>query len=266
MNVLYIPRTSLTQPDLLFGEDPTKSFTGAYTMAVYLETVDGFEGPGTMFTKFNYEIKKETRLLLSNLEFTSVTQQDLGPRPREGDLIWFHTFQAIHEITFVDQDKFFYAFGSIPFYGWTLVTEAFRYNNEIINTGYKEVDTKVNEVVTAYSANVTANLNTAISFAVSEMVYQGANLNTATVTANVVTFNRPSGTLILKDIQGDFVWNANVIGVETSANWILNSIDTGDDINRPLGNNAFLRNEANNILDFSESNPFGNPITNANEQ
>lgn len=262
LDVIYIPRVSLTSPDLLFGEDPTKAFVGAYTMAMYLENTQGFEGPSNQFLKFGFVISKEARLLLGNNEWTSVTAGAYGPRPREGDLLWFKPFQAIHEITFVDQDKFFYAFGANTFYGWSLMTEQFVYNNEIIKTGFSEIDSKVNQVVSQYSANVSnANLSIAISFAAGEQVTQG------NVSANVVSFNRPSGTLILKDLTGDFVFNTVVHGVSTGAIWTLNTITLDDNLAKPLANSAILRIEANTDLDQSESNPIqGNPVLAINQE
>lgn len=255
LDVIYIPRVSLTQPDLLFGEDPTKAFVGSYTLAMYLENTQGFDGTGPQFLKFGFVIGKEAKLLLGNNEWMSVTTGTLGLRPREGDLLWFQPMQAFHEITFVDRDKFFYAFGRSPFYGWELVTEQFKYNNEIIKTGNTYIDTKVNQFVAQFAANVSNANSAAISFKVGEQVVQG------NVTANVVSFNRPSGRLILKDFNGDFVINTNVSGVTTGAQWTLNTIELDNNLATPLANNVYITNEAQSDLDQSETNPLqGNPV------
>lgn len=258
IDAIYIPRTSLSQPDALFGDDPTKAFSGAYPMAMYIENVDGFEG-GDLFTKFGYVINKQLRLLLANQEFQQATTGTLGSRAREGDIVWMPNFQALYEIKHVNQDKFFYAFGSRPFYGWELVCEEFRYNNEMITTGISEIDSKVDSIITIYAAKVSSGN---VTFNLADVVYQGSNLSTSTASANVVSWNRPTGTLVLSGIVGDFVANQNVHGSISGANWILNSIEDQEDLNRPIDNNIQIRTEANTDLDLSESNPIqGNPIT-----
>src|SRR6185437_15195245 len=114
-------------------------------------------------------ISKSVSLLISSDAFQEATNAQIGPRPREGDLVWLHPFQALYEIKYVNQDKFFYAFGNRNFYGYSLSCEEFRYSNEKVNSGIDEVDNKINSVLNAYQANV-ANGNG--SFALSETVYQ----------------------------------------------------------------------------------------------
>ena len=255
IDTFYIPRTSESQLDLLFGDDPTKSFTGGYPIEMYIQNVEGFDGPNDLFTKYGLVIKKDLRLLVGNTAFQTATQGTLGVRPREGDLIWMPNFQALFEIKFCNADKFFYAFGSKPFYGFELSCEEFRYNNEVIDTGIPEIDVKVNELVTAYAANVVPfRTNTQPSFVFGEIV------NGTLATATVVSFNRPSGNLILSQIKGEFSPNTQITGQTSNAVWTLIGIEVADNVNENLDNNLIIRKAANTDFDQSESNPFGNPV------
>jgi hypothetical protein len=196
-------------------------------------------------------------LLLGKETFDEATEGVVGSRPREGDLVWLPIFKALFEIKFVNQDKFFYAFGSTNFYGYELVCEEFRYNNEKIDSGVSEIYDKVNEITVAYQAIMGSGTST---FEVDERVYQGTDLETSTASATVVSWNIGEKTLVLKDIVGIFTPNNVVRGVITNAAYTLNSIDTLENVNQTIDNNTLIKNEANNDLDVSESNPFGNPI------
>jgi hypothetical protein len=262
VETLYIPRTSESELDLLFGDDPTKAFANAYPMVMYVQNVDGFDGPGDLFSKFGLVINKQVHLLLANDEFQTANTT-VGIRPREGDLIWMRNFQALYEIIYTNQDKFFYSFGRRPFYGFDLTCEEFRYNNEKIETGYQEVDEKVNENKIAYQAIMGAGNGT---YQISETVYQGPDILSATVTATVLSWDRPTGQLIMKDIVGEFTPNHAIIGVTSDASFIMNSIETEDNVNESLDNNVELRTDANTYLDLTESNPAGNPITSQSQE
>lgn len=264
LDSLYIARSSQSQLDLLFGDDPSKKFDGGYPIAVYILSTDSFEGPGDLFSKFGLVISKQMRLLMSNDAFQDATNGDLGSRPREGDLVWLAPFQALFEITFVGQDKFFYAFGRKVFYGYELTVEEFRYNNEVINSGDPEVDDKVNSVKTVYLAQMG---NASFDFIQNEQVFQGANLSSATSIATVVSWDITTHQLVLKDLYGLFLPNNSVTGSQSGAVAVLNSIDTQDNVNEEIDNNVLLRTEANTYLDLTESNPLqGNPITSNTQQ
>ena len=264
IDTTYIPRTSLSTEDLLFGDDPTKAFQGSYGMTTMIMNVDSFEG-GDMFSKFGLIINKSVKVLLGNTEFQNSTGGEVGSRPREGDLIYLFPFQALYEIKYVNQDKFFYAFGNKQFYGWELDCEEFRYNNELIETGIEEIDVKVDSVVTAYQAWV--NLPGSNTYSIGETVYQGPSLNSATALAIVVSWNLPTGNLVLKNTAGIFTSNANLIGASSNAIFTLSSIENEQNVNESLDNNVLIRTEANTDLDISEENPLqGNPILNQSEE
>ena len=170
-------------------------------------------------------------------------------------------FQALFEIKFVNQQHFFYAFGNQNFYGFELVCERFRYSNERFDSGIIEIQDAINTVVTTYNFIVNNDATTAnSSYVLDEMVYQGSNANTATATAFVVSWDKPTLTLELKGIKGIFSSNSRIVGVTSNSNFTLNRVDLLNDTNNFLDNNRELGVNGT-ILDFSEINPFGEPTT-----
>jgi len=252
----YIPRDTDSSIDLIFGDDPTKKFTAAYSIEVYIENTETFDG-GDLFTKFGLTISKQVRLLMSAESFNKQTQGAIGSRPREGDLLWMKNFKALYEIKYVNQDKFFYAFGNNTFYGYSLVCEEFRYNNEDIDSGIPEIDEKVNTIKIAYAASMGSGTG---SYNIDEPVYQGANVSSATAKADVVSWNAVTNVLVLKNIIGVFAVNTSIIGVNSNASFTLNNLEIQNNINNALENNLEIRIEANTVLDFTESNASGNPM------
>lgn len=260
IDTFYLPRSSESANgfDLLFGDDPTKKYDKSYQIEAYVQSVDNFEG-GELFSKFGLQVKKQARFLMPKRAF----DRELGgvyTRPREGDLLWLSNFRALFEIKYVDEEYFFYDFGNEDFYAFSLICEKFRYNDEKLNTGTAadQVADTLGFVWNFYLAN-TANTGT---YSLGETVYQTANAHptgTVTSTANVVSWNLPSGTLQLKNVQGEFVINANVFGTTSAADWKLSSVNMSNSVNHMLSDNQGVKSEANGILDFSESNPFGEP-------
>lgn len=251
----YLPRSSESSVDLIFGDDPTKKFDEAFPLCVYVKNVDNFEGQ-ELFSKFGLEITHQMRFIVANREFSRFVPPTYS-RPREGDLLWLTNFQALFEIKFVNQQHFFYAFGNQKFYGFELVCERFRYNNEDVHTGRIDIDDAVDSQSIAYSYIMGAN--GAFSYFEDEQVYQGANLAVATATAEVISWDKPSLTLKLHEIKGEFIDGQPIVGVQSGATYTLNTYDGLDNTNNMLDNNSELESLANGIINFSEGNPFGNP-------
>lgn len=254
----YLPRTSKSSVDLLFGDDPTKKFDEAYPVEVYVKNVDNFEGQ-EMFSKFGLEIQHQMRFLITTRAFKARVPSTYT-RPREGDLLWLTNFQALFEIKFVNQEHFFYAFGNKNFYGHELICERFRYSNETVDSGIVEIDDAVDTQVFTYDFHMSvsgANANT--TYIATESVYQGASANSATASGVVVSWDKPTLLLRVKNINGIFEPNNAIIGVTSGANYMLSNLDMLDNTNDGLDNNSELKTLANTFLDFSEKNPFGEP-------
>lgn len=252
----YIPRETGSTFDLLFGDDPTKKYDSSYPLAVYVQNVDGFQG-GDLFSKFGLEIRKQVQFVIPHRAFKRGIPQNLL-RPREGDLLWLTNFKNLFEITFVERDNFFYTFGKSGYYGFLVTCELFRYSNEGLEVGDPDVvgvensNSFVYEYTMSSGGTLTYNLN--------EQVYQGNTIGTATATGQVVEWDKPSLKLKLKNVKGRFATGAAIRGEGSNASFVLSSVNLADNVNDGLDNNELIEFEADGgILDFTESNPFGEP-------
>lgn len=77
-------------------------------------------------------------------------------------------------------------------------------------------------------------------------------------TAIVKSWNFVTGVLTISNKVGSFIVGETVTGSESAANYQVKSSDTFNTINA-YPENSEIEIEADEILDFSESNPFGNP-------
>lgn len=256
IDAYYMPRGSESSIDLLFGDDPTKKFEEAYPVEVYVENVDNFDGQ-ELFSKFGLEVRKDVRFVLPLRAFRRSVPSGLYEFPRDGDLLYLSNFKALFEIKYVEEENFFYTFGKNNFYGFKLVCEKFRYSDERLDTGILNIDQIENDKAFAY--NYTMAANGILTFQKNETVYQGANLNVATATAIVASWDKPNRILKLMDTNGTFTTNTLIKGETSGASWTLSSVELQDDANDLLDDNLRLQTEADLILDFSESNPFGEP-------
>jgi hypothetical protein len=59
-------------------------------------------------------------------------------------------------------------------------------------------------------------------------------------------------------IDGSFVYGEYLTGSESGAKYVVGSVNT-DDLVTPYADNDTIESEADTIIDFSQSNPFGMP-------
>jgi hypothetical protein len=145
IDVYYLPRFYLTKKKVI-REVIESEFTNAYPIEAYIETYEGYEGAGTLMTKFGIQAMTETTLTISRERFENyiapliknLPNVELSTRPKEGDLIYFPLGDRIFEIKFVEHEDPFYQLGKT--YTYKLTCELFRYQNEVIDTGIDPVD------------------------------------------------------------------------------------------------------------------------------
>jgi hypothetical protein len=252
----YIPRASGSTVDLLFGDDPTKKFNEAYPIEVYINNVDTFEG-SEFYSKFGLEVRKTVDFIMPYRAFKKVVPSKEYSRPREGDLIWLRNFKALFEIKYVEEENFFYTFGKNNYYGFKLMCEKFRYSDEDLDTGWSQIDDVQNNKSFAYEYTMSANGSS--TYQINEIVYQGNTYSNATSTAEVASWDKPTLKLKLRNVSGEFTTTEPIIGLTSNAVYTLASYDDLDNVNDLLDNNLLIDNEADGFLDFSETNPFGEP-------
>ena len=95
------------------------------------------------------------------------------------------------------------------------------------------------------------------TFTAGTNVYQGTSLTAGTVRGEVVSWD--SGTRVLRVINIDGTFSTNVAVTDGTASWTLGSFD---ELTQPTTNyaqNLEVETLADSgIVDFTESNPFGN--------
>lgn len=258
IDIYYIPMSSRDQLDSLFGDDPVKSYNIAYKIDMYMETFNNFEGQQEFFSKFGLNIDKTARVAVARRTFERFVGSKIRRLPKEGDLIWLPIQQKLMEIRFVEEEKNFFQLGKIQPYMYALSLEAFKYNGELLNTGIEEIDVICN-TTTPSTPFIVQEVGSTATFISTETVYQGANLAFATASGIVSSFDRNSLTLNLRNIKGTFQSNVNIVGADSTAYFRLGSYNVLQDSSTVYDDNVKIETEADAILDFTETNPFGEP-------
>ena len=181
----------------------------------------------------------------------AVTDAD---RPQEGDAIYHPVLDKMFQVNFVDHDEPFYQLDNNPVY--KLRCRLYDYSSEIIDTGITAIDA----IETEHS--------------IDALIYQFTLEQSSSVNEEIrlesSTDDDVGSGLLLEETDGD-----NILG-ETDSTSVGESIilerpaDTGDDayllqedyIVGDFSTDKTVQNEmfevkSRTILDFSESNPFG---------
>jgi len=257
-DVYYIVRESEDNFDDLFGEDPLAYFKRAYAIEMYIVDIDTFRGDGEFLSKFGLEARQGANFLVTQRSFNKYIPQIYAARPREGDLIWVPVFGKMFELKFVDKDKDFYQLGRRDAYFYELYTEMWKFPQAKVNTGVEEIDDSV--VVNTYTVRLSMNATSSNDYIVHETIYQGANLSTATATANVTAWTRSTGNLDVIHVKGVFLAGQNAVGVTSDTRYPIINYDPQDNfVFYDTSDNRQIQTEGNTIMNFSETNPFGTP-------
>jgi len=258
IDVYYIPRDSQSSIDELFGDDPVKSFTRAFKIEMYLETFNDFEGNQEFFSKFGLQIQKDAKVAVARRTFDRYVKFERNV-PKEGDLIFLTVQQKLMEIRFVEEEKNFFQAGKLLPYMYGLSLETFKYNGEYLNTGMSEIDTIAD--TQAITTSYVMSSGGSGAYTSLEWVYQGASLAASTARGVVAKWDKPTLTLELRNIRGAFAANTLIKGNSSNTQYTLATApDMIKDANEEsMQDNFRIETEADNILDFSEANPFGEP-------
>ena len=273
-DVYYIPR-QLIAVDEILNEDYSR-FVDAYAVEMYIETVDGFAGEGDLLSKFGVEIRDQATFVVSRRRWEQLVgvwnNQINNLRPNEGDLIYLPLSNSIFEIRFVEHEQPFYQLNNLPTY--KLQCELFEYNQEEIETGIRDIDRVQERFSTQLVLSVTSGSQ---NFVPGERVAQDTGSvddlnNVIYIEGEVAEFARGAGglasTLKLVGVRGtdgtDRTFYADatnrIIGDESNATWVITAIDEAADLdNDTFADNRDFETEGDDIIDFSETNPFGEP-------
>lgn len=150
VEIFYIPRRYITEKTVI-KEVIQSVFDNAYPLEAYVNTYDGYEGQGTILSKFGIQSLNDLTITISKERFElyispllqNSSDIKLSTRPKEGDLIYFPLGDRLFEIKFVEHEKPFYQLQQT--YVYELNCELFRYEDEIVDTGVREIDDNITE-------------------------------------------------------------------------------------------------------------------------
>jgi len=182
------------------------------------------------------------------IQDTAATNSD---RPLEGDLVYHPVLTKVFEVSFVDHDEPFHQLDNNPVY--KLRCKQYEYSQEVIDTGIAEIDAIEDDLSTDTSEH---------QFTLEQSTTQNENIR--------LEYRTQEDGLLLEETDGD-----NIIAEDDDSsvgtNILLeNAADSGDDaylvqedyIVGDMSTDKTSQNELfdsldDDILDFSESNPFG---------
>ncbi|MEK9695295.1 MAG: hypothetical protein VW270_05990 [Candidatus Poseidoniales archaeon] len=290
-DVHYLDRT-LVAEDNFFGEDSLSKFNTQAKIEMYVENSGGgYAGERELMTQFGLQNLSEVTFVVSKNRFRDITKQftiesgtdtlsgsillesgtldsdevDIpssfeggyliseadstdADRPQEGDAIYHPILGKLFEINFVDHDEPFHQLDNNPVY--KMQCRLFEYGSEILDTDITAIDAiEDSESLDALTYQFTLEQSSAVN--------------------EPFRLEDNSG-LLLEETDGD-----NIIGEDDSSSvgesiLIESSADTGDAsyfINEDyivgdqstdkVNQNELFDSLDDTILDFSESNPFG---------
>ena len=244
-DVFYIPRT-LVKEDNLFGEDTLSKFGDAYLIEMYFENVEGYEGEKEIMSKFGLQMNEDVTFVVARRRFEQLVSHDsnliVKTRPNEGDLVYFPKVKKIFEITFVDHDDPFYQVHNLP--AFKLKCKTFEYSSEDLDTGITEIDAietdnsldqLVYQITMEQSSSTTYNEGLELEDGTGNI-----DLETAAGTGTLIGENETGGDQIVLE-TGDYI---------IQEGYVVDTIDEN-------AMNDFFETQDDNIIDFTESNPFG---------
>ena len=245
-DVFYIPRT-LVKEDELLGEDVLSKFGDAYQVEMYFENVEGYEGEKEIMSKFGLQMNEDVTFVVSRRRFEQLVSTDsnliVKSRPNEGDLIYFDKVKKMFEISFVDHDDPFYQVHNIP--AFKLKCKTFEYGGEDIDTGITEIDA----IETANSLDM---LTFQITMEQSSTTTFNEGIELEDGTGNLELETQTGGT---DNVIGEDETGGDNVVLETG-DYIIQEAYVTDTIDENAMNDFFDRQD-DNIIDFTESNPFG---------
>ena len=261
VDVFYIPNDNDVARDLLYGEDPVRKFESAFPIEIYPTNVTEYGGEKEFFSKFGLEIKNQMSVIMSKRSFSQRVPQDRFTRPREGDLLYIPFLNGtgeLYEIKFTNQTKDFFMLGRQAPYFYELELEKFRYSQEAIQTGQMEIDSVVTD--SAYTIHLNTGAGNNIKYTPKEIVFQAPDITlaNATAVALVQSWVPHEHSLSVTNIAGEFIDGEMIIGASSNAQYVLTTFDPlSEPARKESYDNQYIDTQAGNIVDMSESNPFG---------
>ena len=286
-DVHYLDRT-LVAEDTVLGEDSISKFQYSAPIEMYMEDADGgYAGERELMTQFGLQNLSEATFVVSKERFQDKTKQiqiETGTdttggsilvesgtldsdyklegstyyilsetdatdsdRPLEGDVIYHPILGKLFEINFVDHDEPFYQLDNNPVY--KMRCRLFEYSSEALDTGISAIDAIEDDLSR------------------QALIYQFTLEQSSAVNEDIrLEWGVADAGLVLEETDGD-----NIIGENDSSSvgesiilengsYLLNEeYIVGDFDQDKTAQNELFDDLDDDVLDFSEKNPFGDP-------
>ena len=279
-DVYYIPRT-LVNRDAILGEDPASKFDDAYLLEMYIENTEGFEGSGDLYAKFGLEVRDDATFIVSRRRWETrvgvFSDNLVDPRPQEGDLIFLPMTNSFFEISYVEDDSPFYQLSNLPVY--RMQCTLFEYNDEDFETGINDIDEATAKA--AYQLPMDITITSGNHFEVGEIIEQTLVAAVGDTPAIIVFGEVQQRTKASEVLSKLWISNIGATGTTLAKDFTVGGTVTGrtsaytgtiatiySDLTDTTGQawaadeaaqNIDFELDADGFIDFSESNPFGDP-------
>ena len=286
-DVHYLDRT-LVAEDTVLGEDSISKFQYSAPIEMYMEDADGgYAGERELMTQFGLQNLSEATFVVSKERFQDKTKQiqiETGTdttggsilvesgtldsdyklegstyyilsetdatdsdRPLEGDVIYHPVLGKLFEINFVDHDEPFYQLDNNPVY--KMRCRLFEYSSEALDTGISAIDAIEDDLSR------------------QALIYQFTLEQSSAVNEDIrLEWGVADAGLVLEETDGDNILGENdssSVGesiILENGSYLLNEeYIVGDFDQDKTAQNELFDDLDDDVLDFSEKNPFGDP-------
>ena len=283
-DVYYLDR-NLVAEDTIFGEDSLSKFNSQHLIEMYMEDASGgFAGERELMTQFGLQNLSEATFVVAKNRFETMDSQiriesgtdttggsilqesgtsdstekldgssfyiiqdtatDDSDRPQEGDAVYHPILKKLFEVNFVDHDEPFHQLDNNPVY--KLRCRLFEYGSEALDTGIAEIDAIEDDLsLDSLNHQITLEQSSAVNESIRiERLADGNLVIDETDSDNIIGENDSTSVgerLQLED--GSYVVQEDYI--------------VGDMSTDKTAQNELFDEQDDTILDFSESNPFG---------
>jgi len=282
-SVYYLDRT-LVAEDTVLGEDSLSKFNKQASIEMYMEdSGGGFAGQRELMSQFGLQNLSEATFVVSRTKFQEKTKQieietatdstssgsiqlESGTittssevfyianetdatdadRPLEGDAIYHPTLKKLFEINFVDHDEPFHQLDNNPVY--KMRCRLFDYGSEEFSTGITEIDV-ISDDLSIVTSDYQLTLENAsfVGQALSlDIVFIDLSSTAITLDSTVAAADPASygESILLESGEYDFLITEE-------------SPSIGDGVIDKTAQNELFDTLDDAVMDFSESNPFG---------
>lgn len=296
IDTMYLPRTLGAKDDIL-NEDDLPLYSDAYEVEMYVKNVDGFEGEGDFLSKFGLQIRDSMTLTIAmrTYELEVGINSEIN-RPREGDIIYMPINKKMFVIQHVEHESIFYQMGSLQTYdlrcdlfeysgerfdtGFPYLDDKFESDNLFIDSDGTTFNVEVRGSVFHMVDNdakgdliETPKLEARVD---ETIIFDQSHSSNTNWPLRIYTTPSPSSGLELTDgvtitgtpgVDGKLTWTPKTTGTWYYINPV--TIGMGDsivvaqsklqnvEIYDTIADNTSIETIGDNILDFTQNNPFG---------